>query len=123
MLQERLFAGTTVAQIAERVDSVSDIAPGLARYLLAYPFGDAQAAAHLEPKTRGLASVAGLTVLGNDRQLRVQIGAALDLGCRPEEIVEAITHMADYAGITAALNALAVAKQVFGSSGMPDELD
>ncbi|HKY95578.1 MAG TPA: carboxymuconolactone decarboxylase family protein [Kiloniellales bacterium] len=123
MLQERIFAGATSADIARRVDSVSDIAPGFARYLLAYPFGDGGTEAGLDRKTRGLASVAGLTVLGNDRQLRVQIAAALELGCSPEEIVETITQMADYAGITAALNALSVAKQIFARSNDADDWD
>jgi 4-carboxymuconolactone decarboxylase len=120
MLQERLSAGS---DIAERVDSVSDIAPNLARYLLAYPFGDAPGDAGLDGRTRALAAVAGLTVLGNDRQLRVQIGRARDLGCSAEEIVATITQMVDYAGITTALNALSVAKAVLRQGDEGDEQD
>jgi len=123
MLQERIFAGATATEIAKRADAISDVAPGFVRYLLAYPFGDSQAGANLDPKTRGLATVAGLTVLSNDRQLRVQIAAALELGCSAEEIVETITQMADYAGITAALNALSVAKQVFARDAAAEDWD
>ena len=123
MLQERTFAGATATEIATRIDSVSDIAPGFAPYLLAYPFGEAQEETSLDRKTRGLTSVAGLTVLGNDRQLRVQIADALEFGCTPEEIVETITQMADYAGITAALNALSVAKRVFARDAAAEDWD
>lgn len=108
--------GIETQDIAKRVEAVADIAPGFARYLMSYPFSAAAANVSLDSKTRQLATVAGLTVLGNDRQLRVQIAAAAAAGWSREEIVETITQMADYAGITAALNALAVAKQVFGGS-------
>jgi 4-carboxymuconolactone decarboxylase len=120
MLQDRSFAGVPGVEIARRVDSVSDIAPGFVHYLLAYPFGGSQAEAGLDGRSRALATVAGLTVLGSERQLRIHIAGALELGWTPTEIVEAITQMADYAGITAALNALAVAKQVFARENAPD---
>jgi len=123
MLQDRFSSGAAASAIAERVDSVSDIAPNLARYLLAYPFGAAQDEAGLDGRTRALAAVAGLTVLGNDRQLRVQIGRARDLGCNADEIVATIMQMADYAGIATALNALSVAKAVLRRDGGGDEQD
>jgi 4-carboxymuconolactone decarboxylase len=117
MLQDRSVDG---AEIARRVDSVSDIAPRFVHYLMSYPFAHSQAEAGLDNRSRALATVAGLTVLGSERQLRIHIADALALGWTPQEIVEAITQMADYAGITAALNALAVAKQVFAREGAAD---
>jgi 4-carboxymuconolactone decarboxylase len=38
---------------------------------------------------------------------------ALNVGCTREEIIEIITQMAVYAGFPAALNGMAVAKDVF----------
>ncbi len=38
---------------------------------------------------------------------------ALNIGCTREEIIEIITQMAVYAGFPAALNGMAVAKDVF----------
>jgi len=46
-------------------------------------------------------------------QLNVHINGALNVGCKPEEIVETILQMAVYAGFPAALNAMFVAKEVF----------
>jgi 4-carboxymuconolactone decarboxylase len=106
--------------IVRQVESVADIAPRFAHYLMAYPFGDNQARAELDARSRALAMVTGLTVLGSERQLRIQIGRALDAGWSQAAIVEAITGMADYAGITAALNALGVARQVFARRGEDD---
>jgi len=113
MLQDHRDAAAAGKEIAALAENVSDIAPGFVRYLLAYPFGDSRAAAELDVRARELATVAGLTVLGSDRQLRIHIDRALEFGWSRAAIVETITEMADYAGITAALNALDVAKQVF----------
>lgn len=55
-----------------------------------------------------------LTALGGcEPQLKVHIGAALNVGLRPEEITEALLHAAVYCGFPRALNATFTAKKVF----------
>jgi Carboxymuconolactone decarboxylase family len=44
----------------------------------------------------------------------VHIAGALNVGCTREEITEVIMQIAVYAGFPAALNGLAVAREVFG---------
>lgn len=96
------------------VDSLKDIAPDFARYLVEFPFGDIYSRPGLDLKSREIAVVAALTALGNaGPQLRVHIGAALHVGCSREEILEVIMQMAVYAGFPAALNGLAAAREVF----------
>lgn len=96
------------------VESLKDIAPDFARYLIEFPFGDIYARPGLDLKSREIAVVAALTALGNAApQLKVHIGAALNVGCDREEIVEVIMQMAVYAGFPAALNGLAAAREVF----------
>jgi 4-carboxymuconolactone decarboxylase len=57
--------------------------------------------------------------LGNaGPQLRVHIGAALHVGCTPDEIVETVMQMAVYAGFPAALNGLAAVREIFESHGI-----
>ena len=46
-------------------------------------------------------------------QLRVHIHGALNVGCQPSEIIEAILQMAVFAGFPAAINGLNVAREVF----------
>lgn len=95
-------------------DSLKDIAPDFARYLIEFPFGDIYSRPGLDLKSREIATVAALTALGNAApQLKVHIGAALNVGCGREEIIEVIMQMAVYAGFPAALNGLAAAKEVF----------
>ncbi len=96
------------------IESLQDIAPDFARYLIEFPFGDIYSRPALDLKSREIAAVAALTALGNaTRQLKVHIGGALNVGCSPKEVVEVIMQMAVYAGFPAALNALSAAKEVF----------
>lgn len=98
------------------VESLKDIAPDFARYLLEFPFGDIYARPGLDLRSREIATVAALTAMGNAApQLKVHIGAALHVGLTQDEIVEVIIQMAVYAGFPAALNGLFAAKEVFAS--------
>lgn len=93
---------------------MQDICPDLAKYIIEFPFGDIYSRTGLDLKSREIATVAGLTALGNAApQLRVHIHAALNVGCSEEEIKEVILQMAVYAGFPAALNAMFIAKEVF----------
>lgn len=107
-------------EAGERVlDSLSDIAPDFARYLIEFPFGDIYCRPGLDLKSREIAVVAALTAMGNAApQLKVHIQGALNVGVSREEMVETIMQMAVYAGFPAALNGLTVAKEVFLQNGI-----
>jgi 4-carboxymuconolactone decarboxylase len=102
-------------EAGERVmESLKDIAPDLARYIIEFPFGDVYSRPGLDLKSREIATVAALTALGNAApQLKVHIHGALNVGCSRQEIVEIIIQMAVYAGFPAALNGMFAAKDVF----------
>jgi 4-carboxymuconolactone decarboxylase len=96
------------------IDSLADIAPDFARYLIEFPFGDIYSRPQLDLKSREIGVVAALTAMGNATpQLKVHIHGALNVGCSREEVVEIIMQMAVYAGFPAALNGLLAAKEVF----------
>lgn len=98
------------------VESLRDIAPDFARYLIEFPFGDIYSRPGLDLKSREIAVVAALCALGNATpQLKVHIQGALNVGVTRSEIVEVLMQMAVYAGFPAALNGLAAAKQVFAT--------
>jgi 4-carboxymuconolactone decarboxylase len=102
-------------EAGERViQSLKDIAPDLARYVIEFPFGDVYNRPGLDLKSREIATVAALTALGNAvPQLKVHIHGALNVGCSREEIVEIIIQMAVYAGFPTALNGIFAARDVF----------
>jgi 4-carboxymuconolactone decarboxylase len=96
------------------IESLGDIAPDFARYLIEFPFGDIYSRPGLDLKSREIAAVSALTVLGNAvPQLKVHINGALNVGCTRQEVVEIIMQMAVYAGFPAAINGLFAAKEVF----------
>ena len=102
-------------QAGERViESLKDISPDFARYIIEFPFGDVYSRTGLELKSREIATVAALVTMGNAlSQLKVHINGALNVGCSRTEIIEVIMQMAVYAGFPAALNGLFAAKEVF----------
>jgi 4-carboxymuconolactone decarboxylase len=102
-------------EAGERVmESLKDIAPDLARYVIEFPFGDVYSRPGLDLKSREIAVVAALTALGNAApQLKVHIHGALNVGCSRQEVVEIIIQMAVYAGFPAAINGMFAAKEVF----------
>jgi 4-carboxymuconolactone decarboxylase len=102
-------------QAGERViESLKDISPDFARYIIEFPFGDIYSRTGLDLKSREIATVAALVTIGNaSSQLKVHINGALNVGCSRTEIIEVIMQMAVYAGFPAALNGLFAAKEVF----------
>ena len=102
------------AQGQRVLDSLKDIAPDFARYLIEFPFGDIYSRPGLDLKSREIAVLAALTALGNAApQLKVRVHGALNVGCSKQEIVEVMMQTAVYAGFPAALNGLFAAKEVF----------
>jgi 4-carboxymuconolactone decarboxylase len=99
------------------IDSLADIAPDFARYLIEFPFGDIYERPGLSPRDREIATIAALTALGNATpQLKVHIHAGLNVGLTRTEIVEILMQMAVYAGFPAALNGLFAAKEVIAET-------
>ena len=120
MESERFITGQKMLQQVDGkggdavLDSLKDIAPDFARYLLEFPFGDIYARPGLDLRSREIATVAALTAMGTATpQLKAHIAAALHVGLTQEEIIEVIMQMAVYAGFPAALNGLFAAKEVF----------
>ena len=96
------------------IESLKDIAPDFARYVIEFPFGDIYSRPGLDLKSREIAVIAALTALGNAQpQLKVHVHGALNVGLTRQEVVEVIIQMAVYAGFPASLNGLFAAKEVF----------
>jgi len=99
-------------------DSLIDIAPDLARYVVEFPYGDIYARPGLDLKTRELVTIASITTMGGaPKQLKSHIRGALNVGCTKKEILEVIIQMAVYAGFPRAINGVLAAKEVFEEDG------
>ena len=80
-------------------------------------FGDIWNRPGLELRERSLITVAALTVLARERELKVHLRGALNAGISREKINEIMIHLAHYGGWPVGVNGLRIAKELF------DEVD
>ncbi len=88
-----------------------DFAPKFAELTDRVLFDDVWERPALSKRDRSLLTVAALVALNRPDQLRFHLGRALENGVQREELIEAITHLAFYAGWPCAVTAMAVAKE------------
>lgn len=69
----------------------------------------------LTRKERSLITMGILAALGRSHELAVHVRGAINNGCTPEEIREALIHTGCYAGFPATLEAVRIAKGVIDS--------
>lgn len=97
--------------------ALAGIAPDLGRYIVSFAFGEIYHRPALNNRERELLTLGLLAAQGGcEKQLKVHIHAALNVGISREEIVEAFIHAVPYLGFPKALNAVFVAKEVFAES-------
>ncbi|HEY1323198.1 MAG TPA: carboxymuconolactone decarboxylase family protein [Streptosporangiaceae bacterium] len=96
-----------------------DFAPALVGFTDDVLFGQVWERKELSPRDRSLVTVASLVTSGSTAQLTYHLGLAKQNGVTEAELIEAITHLAFYAGWPKAMSAMTVARQVF--TGHPDE--
>ena len=92
---------------------LGDFAPALVGFTDDVLFGEVWKRTELSPKERSLVTVAALTTSGNTDQLVFHLDFAEQNGNTEAELIEAITHLAFYAGWPKAMAAMTVAKRVF----------
>lgn len=90
-----------------------DVSPKLAQLTDDVLFGDVWERPGLSKRDRSLVTISALIAMNRPDQLRSHILRARDNGLTQEEIIEAITHLAFYAGWPSAVTAIGVAKEVF----------
>jgi 4-carboxymuconolactone decarboxylase len=94
----------------------ADIAPALGKYTDEVLFGDVWNRPGLSPRDRSLVTVAALVSLYRTNELPFHLGRALENGVTRDELIEAITHLAFYAGWPTASSAVAIARRVFAEA-------
>ncbi|AIA01402.1 carboxymuconolactone decarboxylase family protein [Streptomyces noursei] len=90
---------------------LAEIAPKLVALTDDVLFGDVWERPGLSPRDRSLVTVSVLSALYRNEQLGYHLGVALDNGLTVEELSEAITHLAFYAGWPNAVTAITQLKK------------
>ena len=88
------------------------------QFIVETAWGTLWAGDGLDQRTRSLVTIAILAALGRQEELALHLRASANTGATPEEIREALLHVAVYAGVPAANSAIAIAKDLLttGSS-------
>ena len=84
----------------------------LQQYITRNAWGDVWQRPGLDLKTRSLITVAMLTALGKQHELRSHVRGALNNGATPEEIREVLLHASIYCGVPTAVEAFRSAAEV-----------
>lgn len=85
------------------------------RFITEMAWGSLWARPELDKRTRSLITVALLAALGRREELETHLRATRNTGASPDEVREALLHVAVYAGVPAANSAMTVAKSVLAS--------
>ncbi len=111
----RAVAGDS-AQPSRAQQLMGDIAPKLAQLTDSVLFGDVWARPGLSRRDRSLVTVSALIAMNRPDQLRSHIALARQNGVTRDELIEAITQLAFYAGWPNAITAVTVAREVFAGA-------
>jgi 4-carboxymuconolactone decarboxylase len=104
---------------AERqMEAATDFTRPLQEMVTRYCFGEVWSRPHLDRKTRSMLTLALLTALGKQNQLRVHVRGAIQNGVSKEEIREVLMHSMIYAGLPAAVDSFATTTDVLKQMGL-----
>lgn len=92
----------------------SELAKRMSRFVV----GDMYAHDVLPRTTRQLVAISALSALGKQDELKLHIHAALNVGCAPREIAEAIFQIGVYAGFPAMNSALLTLRSVLEENSL-----
>jgi 4-carboxymuconolactone decarboxylase len=95
---------------------IGDVNPNLAQITDDVLFGDVWERPGLSRRDRSLITVAAPVALYRTNQLPFHLQRALEDGVTRDELIEAMTHLAFYAGWPNAMSAAQVAKDVFANA-------
>lgn len=113
----KTLENTSGASGQKELDSLRDIAPDMADFIINFCYGAVFSRETLSPKHKEIAGIAAMCAAGNMQpQLKVHIQAALNVGCTKEEITEVLIQMSVYAGFPASMNGIAAARDVFSQN-------
>ncbi len=98
--------------VERTVDQANEFTAAFQEFITRYAWGEVWSRPGLDRRTRSAVTVAVLTALRSENELKLHLRAAIRNGLTPEEIAEILLHTAVYAGVPAANAAFAIAQRV-----------
>ncbi|MDB5885692.1 MAG: 4-carboxymuconolactone decarboxylase [Polaromonas sp.] len=98
--------------VATALAGMTDFTRPIQEHITAKAWGDVWQRPGLDIKTRSLITVAMLTAMGRQQELKGHVRGALNNGATPAELQEVLLHAAVYCGVPAAAEAFRTAAAV-----------
>ena len=100
--------------VANALGGATDFTLPIQQYITRNAWGDVWQREGLDLKTRSLITVAMLTALGKQHELKGHVRGAINNGATVAEIQEVLLHASIYCGLPAAVEAFRSAAEVVG---------
>lgn len=100
------------------INSATEFSQPVMEYAMNVCFGDVWQRQGLDRKTRSMLTIAMLTALGQQNQIKVHIRGAIGNGVSKEEIREILVHSIIYCGLPRAVDAFGSAGEVLKELGL-----
>jgi 4-carboxymuconolactone decarboxylase len=98
--------------VARAYAGVTDFTAPIQQHITRNAWGDVWQREGLDLKTRSLVTVAMLTALGKQHELKGHVRGALNNGATPQELQEVLLHASIYCGLPTAVEAFRTAAEV-----------
>ena len=99
------------AYVSASLANQSEFDADFQRFITEGAWGSVWARPHLTPRERSMITLALLAALGHEAELALHTRATRNTGATPEDIREALLHVAVYGGVPAANSAFRVVKE------------
>jgi 4-carboxymuconolactone decarboxylase len=101
--------------VARAFAGMTDFTAPIQQHITRAAWGDVWQRPGLDLKTRSIITVALLTAMGKQHELKGHVRGALNNGVTPEELQEILLHAAVYCGVPTAVEAFRTAAEVVDS--------
>ncbi len=101
------------AHVARATASITNLDRDFQTFITRAAWGSVWSRPGLDRRTRSLLTIAILAALRYDEELALHYRASRNTGASPEDIAEALMHVAIYGGVPAANSAFRSAKEIF----------
>lgn len=105
--------------VAKAFAGATEFTQPIQEHITRAAWGDVWQREGLDRKTRSLVTVAMLTALGKQHELKGHVRGALNNGATVQEIQEVLLHATIYCGVPAAVDAFRTAAEVIDGPAKP----
>ena len=108
------------AHVARASAAVTPFDADFQRFITEGAWGSVWSRPGFTKRERSIVTLALLAALGHDDEVALHVRATRNTGATPEDVAEAMLHVAVYAGVPAANHAIKIIKQTYAAMATED---